>query len=104
MPTGSARLRAAPPTLRERRGERTLLVWGELGQWMVVDDEVVALLGRFDGERRLDEVARGLHGVEPVAASHAVLTDGLRRLKHSPDPPGSSALTGEGTEGTGPVS
>lgn len=66
MPTGSARLRAAPPTLRERRGERTLLVWGELGQWMVVDDEVVALLGRFDGERRLDEVARGLHGVEPV--------------------------------------
>ncbi len=66
MFTGSARLLAAPPTLRERRGERTLLVWGELGQWMVVDHEVVTLLGRFDGERRLDEVARDFDGVEPV--------------------------------------
>ncbi len=68
MLTGSERLRSAPPTLRERRGERTLLVWGELGQWMVVDDEVVALLGRFDGERRLEEAARGFIGVRPVVS------------------------------------
>lgn len=60
MLTGSARLQAAAPTLCERRGERTLLVWGELGQWMVVDDEVVALLGRLDGEQRLDEALLGL--------------------------------------------
>ncbi len=68
MLTGSARLRAALPTLRERRGERTLLVWGEQGQWMVVDDEVVALLDGLDGVRPLDEVARGLDGVEPVVS------------------------------------
>ena len=54
---------AHKPTLHEVQGGRHLLVWGDLAQWMVVDDELYALLGSFDGHRPtmrvLHEHARG---------------------------------------------
>ena len=46
------------PSLRDRRGEAHLLVWGELAQWMVVDGELLALLEQFDGKRTLKQVLR----------------------------------------------
>src|SRR4051812_39225457 len=44
-----------------------------------------------------------LHGVLPVAASHAAFADGVSRFGHRLEPRGSNA-DGEGTSGTAPVS
>ncbi len=41
------RLKFREPAICESRGQRRLLVWGELGQWMVVDDELLALCRAF---------------------------------------------------------
>jgi radical SAM protein with 4Fe4S-binding SPASM domain len=49
---------ALPPGLVDRRNGRTLLVWGELGRWLVVDDELHALLGLCNGRRPLKQVLR----------------------------------------------
>ena len=45
-----------------------------------------------------------LHGVEPVAASQAALTEGVSAFGHSREPPALSKLTGLGTAGAAPVS
>jgi len=55
----SKRLRAEPPSLHETREGRHLLVWGDLGQWLVVDDELWALLEALDGRYPLRKVLRG---------------------------------------------
>jgi radical SAM protein with 4Fe4S-binding SPASM domain len=44
------------PSLHDVREERHLLVWGRLATWMVMDDEFVSLLGRFDGASTLGAV------------------------------------------------
>ena len=51
-------LTAEPPDLRDRRGEATLLVWGAIAQWLVVDAELEAFLARFDGRSELKRVLR----------------------------------------------
>jgi len=55
-PLDNRRLRARKPTLEDRRGERVLLVWGELACWMVVDGELNNFLGLFNGRRTLKQV------------------------------------------------
>lgn len=42
-----------PADFHEVRGTDHLLVWGALGAWMVVDAELYAFLGLFDGRRSL---------------------------------------------------
>ncbi len=49
-------LHYARPSLHDVRDEAHLLVWGGLATWMVIDDELVALLGRFDGAATLGAV------------------------------------------------
>lgn len=49
-------LQARPPSLREKRGDRELLIWGELGQWLVVDADVTLLLDRFAGKRLVGDI------------------------------------------------
>jgi len=55
------RLFARRVSLRDSRtgptGERAhLLVWAELPQWLVVDDELDSLIGQFDGRRTIDQI------------------------------------------------
>ncbi len=51
-------LNAAAPDLRQRRGDAWLLVWGELAQWLAVDDDLLAFLERFDGRSDVRRVLR----------------------------------------------
>ena len=51
-------LHAKQPDLRDARGERRLLVWGDLAQWMVVNGELERFLGLFNGYRSLKNVLR----------------------------------------------
>lgn len=59
-----------PPDYREDRGGAHLLVWGEPGQWLVVDDDLRAFLELFDGRRSLREVleAHAQRTKRPLAA------------------------------------
>ena len=52
------RLQAHLPSLRDMRNGKTLLIWRELGQWLVLDEEAALLLSRFDQERSVDDVLR----------------------------------------------
>lgn len=51
------------PSLQEKRGDRVLLVWGNLGQWLVLDDEAWSLLQYFAEKQTildaLKDYARG---------------------------------------------
>lgn len=49
------RLRARPSSLCEERDGKTLFVWGELGQWLVLDAEAALLLRCFDRERSVSD-------------------------------------------------
>jgi radical SAM protein with 4Fe4S-binding SPASM domain len=51
-------LHAEPPDLRQQRGEAWLLVWGGLAQWLVVDQELLGFLERFDGRSELKRLLR----------------------------------------------
>lgn len=44
------------PTLKDTRGGRHLFVWGEIGQWIIVDDELSSLMTLFDGKRDSQQV------------------------------------------------
>jgi radical SAM protein with 4Fe4S-binding SPASM domain len=57
MPTELV-LHARAADLHEVRDGVHLLVWGELGQWMAMDEELHAFYEDFDGKRRLWEVLR----------------------------------------------
>lgn len=46
------------PSLQETRDGTTLLVFGDLGRWMVVDQELLNFLGLFQGRLPLMEVIR----------------------------------------------
>ena len=47
------------PSLHDVREGDHLLVWGRLATWMVIDDELVSLLARFDGIATLGAVIAG---------------------------------------------
>jgi radical SAM protein with 4Fe4S-binding SPASM domain len=49
-------LHLVQPDLRRQRGQAWLLVWGGLTQWLVVDEELLGFLDRFDGRTQLGEV------------------------------------------------
>jgi len=51
-------LTLTPPDYEERRGGRRLLVWGGIPHWMVVDEDLYALLEAQDGTRPLEAVVR----------------------------------------------
>ena len=53
MTNGREVLRARKPDLHDRHGGVHLLVWGELPDWMAVDDDLHSFLGLFDGGRTL---------------------------------------------------
>ena len=91
-------LQARTPALHERRGGKHLFVWGDLGQWLVVDDEAAVLLDCF-GRRRpvkeaIGEYARRI-GREPGRAADearpvvdALVARGiLARNRATPPPP-----------------
>jgi radical SAM protein with 4Fe4S-binding SPASM domain len=98
MGEGGAILRTREPSLRDRRGNLQLLVWGEIGQWMAVDAEAEALLGLFDGRRTAEGALRehARRWQKPVDAvrreSEPVLREFLARgvLAASPEPPASA--------------
>ena len=46
-------LHAIQPDLDDVRNDAHLLVWGDLAQWMVVDEDFLAFLRLFDGTRTL---------------------------------------------------
>jgi radical SAM protein with 4Fe4S-binding SPASM domain len=48
-------LSALPPDFHDTRNGSHLLVWGELGQWLVVDDDLYAFLRLLDGRRTFEE-------------------------------------------------
>ncbi len=54
----NTRIEARRPSLREDRDGRVLLIWGELGQWLVVDAEAAALVDRFADRPTVDRVFR----------------------------------------------
>ncbi len=54
-------VQARRPDFSERRGERSLLVWGELAQWMVLDHEAATFIAALDGRTPWREVCRA-HG------------------------------------------
>lgn len=49
-------LQARAPSLHQRRDGRSLFVWGDVGQWLVVDAEAAFLLERFAARRRVKDV------------------------------------------------
>lgn len=51
-----APLRAQLPTLCEERGERRLLLWGQLGQWLVADRELQAFVEMAAHAGSLDDL------------------------------------------------
>jgi radical SAM protein with 4Fe4S-binding SPASM domain len=51
-------LQARPPSLHETRGQRHLFVWGDLGQWLVVDADAAFLLERFSRRQPVEQVVR----------------------------------------------
>jgi radical SAM protein with 4Fe4S-binding SPASM domain len=51
-------LQARPPSLYEEREGSALFVWGELGQWLVLDADAALLLRRFTRERTAADALR----------------------------------------------
>ncbi len=51
-------VRARESSIAERRGSRWLLIWGDLGQWLVVDDEAERLIRSFNTRIRVTEGLR----------------------------------------------
>ncbi len=49
---------AREASFRDKRDGRHLLVWGDLGQWLVIDSEAAELLKCFTTRRRVDEALR----------------------------------------------
>lgn len=79
-------LLAPLPDLVDRRGDRLLLVWGGLAQWLVVDEELRSLLTLFDGRRDLPSViaahAQAWHKpAQQVAAELGPVVQELRRRR-----------------------
>ncbi|MBN1909032.1 MAG: radical SAM protein [Pirellulales bacterium] len=58
MKPSSEHLEARPASFREDRDGRSLFVWGDLGQWLVVDAEAAALLDRFEQRQNIKTVLR----------------------------------------------
>ncbi len=100
--------RARKPTLEETRDQRRLLVWGDIAQWMVVDEELASLLSRFDGkrplkrvlrahakrwEKPLDQVTREVEAVLPALVSRDILTTSRRPVAIEPEPVSIANLT-----------
>ena len=48
------------PDLQQRRGDRHLLVWAEVGAWIVADREFLQLIRALDGSRKPERVAHKL--------------------------------------------
>jgi len=46
------------PSMKEAREEKHLLIFGDIAQWMVVDDELLFFLSLFNGKRPLKGVIR----------------------------------------------
>ena len=51
-----------PPDLQDQRGDRLLMVWGDLPYWIVIDSELRDLLFAMDGCSSLDEIMRSVSG------------------------------------------
>jgi len=54
----SLRLFSVKPDLKQTRNSAHLLVFGDLGAWLVVDDELLSLLKRFDGTVDLHQILK----------------------------------------------
>ncbi len=64
------------PSLHEERGGKHLFVWGDLGQWLVLDAEAAEAIEDFSGKRRVAEVLREYghrRGTSAEAAAEQVL-------------------------------
>ena len=89
-------LESRPPSLHEERCAKHLFVWGDLGQWLVLDAEAAGLIEDFARKRRVAEVV-GKYvrrwGTTPQQAADKVLpvVDALaeRGILGAPPPPAS---------------
>ncbi len=96
-------LHAEPPDLCQQRGAAWLLVWGDLAQWLVVDEELRGLLGRFDGRSELKRVLQrqAKASRRPLAALEAealplvedLLERGILRREARSEPPPEEPLS-----------
>jgi radical SAM protein with 4Fe4S-binding SPASM domain len=76
---------ARVPDLVQQRGDRHLLVWAEVGAWLVGDDQLVELVRRLDGRDPLPRVARDLarrwgRPVQEVLEEVGQAVDALRSM------------------------
>lgn len=55
------------PSFRDARQGRHLLVWGELGQWMVVDNDLLDFIGRFMTPRTVATVLKDMSKVRVLS-------------------------------------
>jgi radical SAM protein with 4Fe4S-binding SPASM domain len=78
FPPSVGRLTVRPPDFTEARGDRVLLIWGDLPYWTVVDREFHELLLLLDGTRTLDTV---LAERPDWAAQRRVIRAGLAALR-----------------------
>jgi radical SAM protein with 4Fe4S-binding SPASM domain len=58
MSSRGKKLFARKPTLKDTRDGSHLLVWGELAQWMVVDNELLEFQGLFNGRHTVKQVIK----------------------------------------------
>jgi radical SAM protein with 4Fe4S-binding SPASM domain len=56
MSLSEPKLTFTSPDWKDTRGGAHLMVWGNLGTWLVMDDELRSLIERFDGRAETDEV------------------------------------------------
>ena len=69
-------LQGRPASLHEEQDGNHLFVWGDLGQWLVLDAEAAAVLEGFARKRRVKDVVAehiGLSGKPPEVAARDVL-------------------------------
>lgn len=78
FPPAAGRYILRPPDYTEARGDRVLLIWGDLPHWTVVDGEFHELLLMLDGTRTLAEILAGRPG---WAAQRRDIAAGLAALR-----------------------
>jgi radical SAM protein with 4Fe4S-binding SPASM domain len=53
MPSDAISIRCHPPSLQENAQDRSLLIWGDLGQWLIVDREACELIRVLSEKHRI---------------------------------------------------
>ena len=68
-----------PPAFKSRKEDKTLLVWDEPAQWMVVDNDFIKLTELIDGKTKTSDIINRIHpafsvNTEDIAKIYRVLS------------------------------